>query len=137
MNLFLENDDHGVEHIYNVFKKAQEIADKMEQAGEIVDRDILYVMIALHDSGRFHVEAPDTTDDEKQMKRKERKAKRADSKHELYGVAQLKFGLAKLKAKGVAIDPATIRKIQEYVYNHDYMTPQLNGDKFHEPSSLE
>ncbi len=124
--------------MYNVFTKASEIADEVEEKTEAnVDRNMLYTMIALHDSGRFHVQAPESGDTEKDTKRKEKKAKRADSKHELYGVAQMKFALAKLKKEGKEIDPEIEKKIAEYVYNHDYMTPQLNGDRFHEPSSIE
>lgn len=135
---FLDNHDHGVEHVYNVYKKAHEIAGIVhEKTGKNIDENLLYIMIALHDSWRFHMEAPVAWESEKEQKRKQHKAKKADSKHEFYGTSLLRFFVRKLEKKWVQVDPAIVEKIREYVYNHDYMTPELNGDRFHEPSSLE
>jgi len=134
----LTNDDHGAEHVYNVYKKADEIADIVEQqTGEKIDRPLLYVMVALHDSGRFIMEAPVDWESTTEVDRKSKKTKKADGKHEFFGTAQLRSAVLHLKKKWIHLDPITVEKIREYVYNHDYMTPELNWDRFHEPSSLE
>lgn len=138
MEMFLENADHGAEHIFHVYTKANEIADIVKhKTGQRIDPAMLYVMIALHDAGRFHMEKPEATDSDADKIRKDAKAKKADSRHELYGVAQFKFALAKLKKAWISMDPIKEQKIAEYIYNHDFMNAQLNGGKYHEPSSLE
>lgn len=135
---FLDNDDHGAEHVYNVYQKALDIADAVELKTKTkVRRDVLYVMIALHDSGRFHMPKPDESDSPKQAAIKQKKAAVADSRHALYGMAQLRFALSKLASKGITIDPQVIQDINNYIYNHDYMTPMLNGDRYTEPYSIE
>lgn len=135
---FLENSDHGAEHVYNVYKKADEIAQKIEETGEKIDHDLLYIMIALHDSGRFHMEAPIDWESDDEQKRKSNKAKKADKRHELYGVSQFRFALAKMKKRWIEVDPNIIDKVVDYVYNHDFMSEKLSWKwRFHEPLSLE
>lgn len=135
---FLKNDDHGAEHVYNVYQKALDIADEVELKTNLkVRRDVLYVMIALHDSGRFHMCRPNESDSPAQIATKQKKEAIADSRHALYGQAQLRLALAKLAEKGIAIDPQIIEDINNYIYNHDYMTPMLNGDRYTEPSTIE
>ncbi|MFA7284905.1 MAG: hypothetical protein WC004_03725, partial [Candidatus Absconditabacterales bacterium] len=132
---FLDNDDHGAEHVYNVYQKALDIADAVEIKTKLkVRRDVLYVMIALHDSGRFHTSKPDPQDTPAQIAIKKKKEDIADSRHALYGQAQLRLALEKLADKGITIDPQIIQDINNYIYNHDYMTPMLNGDRYTEPS---
>lgn len=136
---FLKNNDHGAEHVYNVYKKADEIAKQIEiETWESIDHNLLYIMIALHDSGRFHMEAPIEWESVSEKSRKEKKAQKADRRHELYGVSQFKFALAKLKKKWIAVDPLITEKVVDYVYNHDFMSEKLSGKwRFHEPLSLE
>lgn len=136
---FLTNNDHWAEHVYNVYKKADEIAQKIEQeTGEKIDHNLLYIMIALHDSGRFHMEAPIDWESDDEQKRKSHKAKKADKRHELYGVSQFRFALAKMKKRWIEVDPNIIDKVIDYVYNHDFMSEKLSWKgRFHEPLSLE
>ncbi len=84
------------------------------------------------------MEAPVDWESSDEQNRKSHKAKKADSKHEFYGTALLRFAVKKLEKKWIHIDPATIEKIRDYVYNHDFMNEQLSGIwRFHEPKSLE
>lgn len=136
---FLENSDHGAEHVYNVYKKADEIAHQIEvETWEKIDHDLLYIMIALHDSGRFYMEPPVEWDSFSEKQRKEKKAEKTDRRHELYGVFQFRFALAKMKKRWIEIDPAIVDKVIDYVYNHDFMSEKLSWKwRFHEPLSLE
>ncbi|HBB03485.1 TPA: hypothetical protein DCZ39_01080 [Patescibacteria group bacterium] len=88
----MENTDHGAEHTYNVFKKSLEVADAVEQNTDIpVDKELLYIMSAMHDSGRFRLPIAKEGDTEKQQQAKEKKRKTAENKHARYGVAQVRL----------------------------------------------
>ncbi|USN55075.1 MAG: hypothetical protein H6765_00175 [Candidatus Peribacteria bacterium] len=90
---------------------------------------------------------PEECDDNTEGKNK-RKLKHADKNHELYGVAQFRKALKYLSTVGITtgesnqsetyvFDPERIAKVEDYIANHDYLTPKMNGDRFHEPVSLE
>ncbi|MCX6825591.1 MAG: HD domain-containing protein [candidate division SR1 bacterium] len=135
---FLENGDHGAEHTYNVFKKSLEIAEAVEKDSAVsIDKELLYMMSAMHDSGRFRLPIYKEGDTEKQQQAKENKRKKSEREHARYGVAQVKLGIKKLKEKNIMISDEDQKKIEDYVLNHDFFNERLEGDRYHEPVSLE
>ncbi len=136
---FLTNSDHWAEHVYNVYKKANEIAQKIEQeTWEKIDHNVLYIMVVLHDSWRFFMEAPVIWESTVEQERKEKKMKKADRRHEFYGTMLLRSAVLYLEQKWVNLDPITVEKIRDYVNNHDFMSEKLSWKgRFHEPLSIE
>lgn len=141
---FLENWDHGAEHVFNVFKKDLEIADVVEKrTGVKIDRTKLFIMTLLHDSGRFRMIDSskyiwwDSEISEKHQTKVSKFNKNSDSKHEYFWTVVLKNAVEKLRNQWYDLDDTFVEEVREYVYNHDYMTPHLNGDRFQEPKSLE
>ncbi len=124
--LFLENLDHGVQHTHNVYKKALEIADILEEeSGEKANKALIYVMAVMHDSGRFHLSDNHSKQD------------KCERQHNKCWVAQIKLFQKRFKEKWYEIDYSQVKSIMDYIYNHDYMTERLDGAKLKEPESLE
>lgn len=138
MEWFLENSDHGAEHTYNVFKKALEIAELVEKESDIsIDKTLLYIMSAMHDSWRFRLSMHKEDDTPAQHQAKEQKRKKAEREHARYGVAQVKLWVKKLKEKKIELSLEEQQKIEEYILNHDFFNERLDGDKYYEPKSIE
>ncbi|UFX83314.1 HD domain-containing protein [Candidatus Absconditicoccus praedator] len=124
--VFLENLDHGIQHTHNVYKKALEIADILEEeSGEKTNKALIYVMAVMHDSGRFHLSDNHSKQD------------KCERQHNKCGVAQIRLFQKRLRSKGYDLDEGQISSIMDYIYNHDYMTERLDGAKLKEPDSLE
>lgn len=88
LEAFLENMDHGAPHAFHVYKKALEIADKVEWGAEKyveVDREMLYFMAISHDSGRFHI----SENKDKQI--------RCERSHNKCGMGQIRKAVRNLK----------------------------------------
>lgn len=135
---FLENTDHGAQHTYNVFKKSLEIAELLTKETNIfADTSLLYIMSALHDSGRFRLPIHKESDSPAQKQAKDQKRKKAESEHASYGVAQVKLGIKQLKEKNIQLSHEEQEKIEDYIFNHDFFNERLDGDKYHEPVSIE
>ncbi|MEI6774715.1 MAG: hypothetical protein WCL18_08280 [bacterium] len=68
-----------------------EITQRVEKETDLsVDKDLLYIMSGMHDSGRFRL--PMFKDNETTRNTaKEKKRKKAESEHARYGVAQVKL----------------------------------------------
>jgi HD superfamily phosphodiesterase len=127
----LENGDHGAEHTYKVYQKALAIAEQVQVETEVpADKALLYIMSGMHDSGRFHFSEPG--EDGKQTPRQEAKRKKAEQRHALYGVAQIR-----LASKHISLTAEEKAKIEDYIYNHDFFNTRLDGKKYQEPYSLE
>lgn len=124
--VFLENTDHGIEHTYNVYKKALEIAEILEnKTWENVDKDLLYIMAVMHDSWRFHL-----SDNKK-------KQEKCEKEHNKCWTAQIRLFQKKLKNKGVEFSQEKVKAIIDYIYNHDFFNERLDGKFLKEPNSLE
>ncbi len=135
---YLDNEDHGVEHSYNVYKKASGIADLYEsKTGISIDRQLLYIMSAMHDSGRFRYSFPNSSDTPAQVTAKEKKRAKAEREHARYGLAQINLAKQKLQAAGIQISPEDYEKIKDYILNHDFFNTRLDGDAYSEPQSIE
>lgn len=135
LEFFENNQDHGLLHVYTVWKKALYIADTIEdETGEQVDRTILYVMILAHDSWRSHRYL---VDDRTSKEKISHKHKTNDRKHPLYWTAQVRLAVRKLQEKGMVVDPSKLRDVYDYVYNHDYLNDNLSGGRYKKPRSLE
>lgn len=135
---YVENTDHGAEHTYNVFKKSLEIADTVQEKADVsIDKELLYIMSAMHDSGRFRLPIPKESDTQKQQQAKEKKRKTAENNHARYGVAQVRLWIRKLKEKNIIISDEDQKKIEDYIFNHDFFNERLDGDTYHEPLSIE
>lgn len=130
---FLENTDHGLEHEYNVYQKAIQIAERYEQeTGKKIRRHMIYPMAIVHDAMRsLKYEDIDFT--------KVRKEKRNDRNHERYGAYLFDKMVQSLEKKDIILNLSKEEQeeIKEYLINHDYFSQQLNGGRFHEPQSLE
>jgi hypothetical protein len=125
---FWNNKDHGLEHEYNVYCRAREIGDEREIINEKKIRKYLFYPMAM-----FHDLARNISYPEHDMQ-KQRKEKRNDNLHELYW-AKLFSSISHRFWKQLSEDDRNA--IIDYLCNHDYMTPKLNGKKFHEPMSIE
>jgi hypothetical protein len=137
-NEFLENADHGLEHIYHVYHKALQIADEVEQKENVtVDKTLLYVMSAMHDSGRFRTPIINLDDTEQQQQAKHKKRKKAESDHPLYGKAQILLAKRRLKEKWIIFPSDQREKIEDYLLNHDFFSDRMDGQRHKEPQSLE
>lgn len=124
--IFLENLDHGIQHTYNVYKKALEIADILEEeSGEKANKALIYVMAVMHDSGRFHLSDNHSKQD------------KCERQHNKCWVAQIRLFQKRLRSKWYDLDEWQISSIMDYIYNHDYMTERLDWTKLKEPDSLE
>lgn len=124
--VFLENMDHGIEHTYNVYTKALDIADTIEErTWEEIDRDMLYIMAIMHDSWRFHLSDNET------------KQNKCESKHNKCGVAQIRLFQKRLKNKWVDLSEEKVSSIMDYIYNHDFLNDRLDWASLKEPDSLE
>lgn len=135
---FLENSDHGAEHTANVFKKSLEIAEIVEKETDLnIDTTLLYIMSGMHDSGRFRLPIHKEDDTPKQQEAKEQKRKKAEREHARYGVAQIKLWIKKLKEKNITLSAEDQQKIEDYILNHDFFNTRLDGEKYHEPKSIE
>lgn len=130
---FVANKDHGLEHTFNVWMKAIEIASRIT---EETDKVCLYIMAICHDMGRFRLPTIDENHEnyQKQIKRQER----SESYHARYGVAQIRKGWLSIKNK-IEVDikwEIRYKKIKHYILNHDKMTWWLDpNDEL--PNSLE
>lgn len=92
LNAFLENTDHGAKHSYQVFKKALEIAQDIQNKSDTsIDTTLLYIMSGMHDSGRFRIPITKDSDTTKQAQAKIQKNKKAERDHSRYGVAQIQL----------------------------------------------
>ncbi len=137
-NEFIENKDHWLTHTYNVFKKSLEIAEQVEQSTWIkVNTTLLYIMSGMHDSWRFRIPIIVENDTDKQIQAKQRKKKKAEQKHNIYGIAQIKLAIRKLKEKNIEINKSDEEKIIDYIYNHDFLNTRLDWENYKEPNSLE
>lgn len=138
---FLENTDHGAEHTYNVYKKALEIAQRVEQETDVsVDKTLLYIMSGMHDSGRFRlpiIKEGDAVISPKRTEAKENKRKKAEKQHARYGVAQVKLWIKKLKNENIIVSEEDQHKIEDYIFNHDFFNARLDGENYCEPKSIE
>ena len=124
--VFMENLDHGLEHTYNVYQKALEIADKIEEeTKENINRSLIYIMAAMHDAGRFHI----SSNKDKQDK--------CEKQHNKCGVAQIKLFQKRLRQRWYELDDSQVQDITNYIQNHDYLTERLDGSTLKEPESLE
>lgn len=130
---FLNNTDHGLEHEYNVYQKAIQIAERYEKETEQpIRKHMIYPMAIVHDAMRsLQYEAND--------RMKARKEKRNDRNHERYGAFLFEKIIQSWQAKNVFLNLSREeqQEIKEYLINHDYFSQQLNGGRFHEPKSLE
>ena len=130
---FLENTDHGLEHEYNVYQKAIEITDRYEEeTGNLVRKHMIYPMAIVHDAMRS-LQYSETD------RQKARKEKRNDRNHEKYGAFLFEKMIQSGEKKNVFVDLSKEEQaeIKEYLINHDYFSEQLNGGRFHEPTSIE
>lgn len=135
---FVQNTDHGAEHVYNVYKRACATADIYEkQTGQKIDRQLLYIMSTMHDSGRFRYSVPNSEDTLAQETAKGEKRAKAENHHARYGIAQIKLAKQKLQEAGVQIPPEDYEKIKDYILNHDFFNTRLDGDAYSEPQSIE
>ena len=135
---FVENADHGAVHAYNVYKRACATADTYQaKTGQKIDRQLLYIMSAMHDSGRFRYSFPNPSDTPAQVTAKEKKRAKAEREHARYGLAQINLAKQKLQAAGVQIPPEDYEKIKDYILNHDFFNTRLDGDAYSEPQSIE
>lgn len=130
---FLENTDHGLEHEYNVYQKAIEIIDRYEQkTWKKIRKHMIYPMAIVHDAMRSLQYDP-------MDKQKARKEKRNDRNHEKYGAFLFEKMIQSWNQRDVFINLSEQEQaeIKEYLINHDYFSEQLNGGRFHEPTSIE
>lgn len=147
---FLENKDHGLEHEYNVYQKAIQIAERYEkETWKKIRTHMIYPMAIVHDSMRsIQYDLSDlhggiswdvTTEEEYKENQKARREKRNDRNHERYGAFLFEKILQSLKKKDIFINLSSEEQeeIKEYLINHDYLSQQLNGGRFHEPKTIE
>ena len=93
---------------------------------------MIYPMAIIHDAMRsIQYDEMDT--------QKARKEKRNDRNHEKYGAFLFEKMIKTLSEKQIWIKlmDEEQEEIKEYLINHDYFSQQLNGWRFHEPSSKE
>ena len=130
---FLENTDHGLEHEYNVYQKAIEIADHYEKkTWKKIRKHMIYPMAIVHDAMRsLQYEYTDPM--------KARKEKRNDRNHERYGAFLFEKIIQSWRQKNIFVNLSREeqQEIKEYLINHDYFSQQLNGGRFREPQTLE
>jgi len=135
---FLENSDHWSIHTYNVFKRALDISENIEDETWIkADKELLYIMSWMHDSGRFRLPIIKEEDTDKQIQAKKNKQIKSERNHGNYGVSQIKLGVKKLKEKHIEINKEDQEKIEDYIRNHDFINTRLDWTKYQEPKSLE
>ena len=135
---FAQNLDHGAVHSYNVYVRALKAADAYEQqTGKSVDRALLYAMSVMHDSGRFRYSLTNPDDTEAQTQAKEAKRNKAEKEHARYGLAQLKLAKKALHEQGIVLSDEAFHKLENYILNHDFFNPRLDGSAYSEPTSLE
>jgi hypothetical protein len=91
-DIFSKNIDHGAKHVFNVYKKALEIAREVErQLGVEVNKTLLYIMSVYHDSARFREPIILDQDSDNQIQAKQKKKVKAERDHARHGVAQIKL----------------------------------------------
>lgn len=137
-DIFSKNIDHWAKHVFNVYKKALEIAKEVErQLGVKVNKTLLYIMSIYHDSARFREPIMSDQDTDDQIQAKQRKKVKSEREHASYWVAQVKLWFIKLKEKWIEISEEDKNKIEDYILNHDFINERLDWSKYQEPSSLE
>lgn len=147
---FLENKDHGLEHEYNVYQKAIQIAERYEKETEKeIRKHMIYPMAIVHDSMRsiqydlsdlhWGISWDEIKEQEERNKQKTRREKRNDRNHERYGAFLFEKMLQSLEKKDIFVNLSEEeqQEIKEYLINHDYLSQQLNGGRFHEPKTIE
>jgi len=84
-DIFSKNIDHGAKHVFNVYKKALEIAKEVErQLGVKVNKTLLYIMSVYHDSARFREPVISDQDTDNQIQAKQKKKVESEREHASY-----------------------------------------------------
>ena len=133
LDFFIHNTDHGLEHEYNVYTKAVEIAKYYTQlTGKEVRMHLLYPMAICHDAMRSVIYGEEDN-------HKTRKEYRNDRNHERYGAKLFDkiYHISQEKGLNRSLTQSERDDITEYLINHDYFSKQLNGVRYHEPQSIE
>lgn len=110
---FIENDDHGLAHCYNVYKTASNLLSTLSEEEQArVNKETMEIMVLFHDIGRFH-------------------HPKCDRRHQKCGMAQVR-----MYAQKTGMDEETRRKIIDLVKYHDFMSKDLDPNQ-REPYSIE
>ena len=123
---FLDNQDHWIEHTFNVYKKALEIADiYTKKTWVTIDLDTIYIMSVMHDAWRFH------------FSKNSIKQEKCERHHNECWAAQLRLFRKRLLQKWINVSDEKYNSILDYILNHDYMTERLDWKYLKEPKSIE
>ena len=128
-DFFVHNSDHGLEHEYNVYTRAIQIAQDYEYiTWSTLRMHLLYPMAICHDAMRS-IKYPESDP------QKLRKEKRNDTNHQRYGALFYKKIMHNNLSISISDNDQT--DTVDYLYNHDFFSHQLNGKRYREPASIE